>query len=108
MRPRLRTDGSLRIRAQRRSFESCGPDLSFEPHRRITTRGGRMKYMLQVRFNGADAVIGGLPAPEQEKITAEFQAIRRTSGVLDANQLEAPGTATTVRGSDGQTGTTDV
>jgi hypothetical protein len=66
-----------------------------------------MKYMLQVRFNGADAVIRGLPAHEQEKINAEFQAIQRTSGVLDANQLEAPGTATTVRVSDGQTVTTD-
>lgn len=62
-----------------------------------------MKYMLQVRFEGADAAIGKLPADEQEKITAEFQEVRRTSGVLDANQLEAPGTATTVRVSDGRT-----
>jgi hypothetical protein len=29
-------------------------------------QGDRVKYMLQVRFNGADAVIGGLPAAEQE------------------------------------------
>ena len=48
-----------------------------------------MKYMLQVRFNGADAVIHELPADEQEKITAEFIAIRKSSGVLDGNQLEA-------------------
>ncbi len=46
-----------------------------------------MKYMLQVRFNGADAAIGRLPADEQQKVTAEFEAIRRSPGVLDGNQL---------------------
>ena len=56
-----------------------------------------MKYMLQVRFNGADAVIGGLPADEQEKVTAEFEAIRRSPGVLDGNQLQAASAAATVR-----------
>ena len=62
-----------------------------------------MKYMLQVRFNGADAVIGGLSADEQEKLTAEFIAIRKSFGVLDGNQLEAPSSASTVRVRDGQT-----
>jgi hypothetical protein len=62
-----------------------------------------MKYLLQIRFNGADAVIRTLPAGEQEKITAEFIAIRKSSGVLDGNQLEAPSSATTVRVDDGQT-----
>jgi hypothetical protein len=62
-----------------------------------------VKYMIQVRFNGADAVIRGLPSDEQNKITAEFQAIRQQSGVLDGNQLEPPGTAKTVRVDDGQT-----
>lgn len=66
-----------------------------------------MKYMLQVRFDGADAAIGRLPADEQDKITAEFQAVRRASGVLDANQLQPPGTATTVRVSDGETVVTE-
>jgi hypothetical protein len=66
-------------------------------------RGNHMKYMLQVRFNGADAVIGGLPAAEQEKVTAEFEAIRTASGVLDGNQLEAASATTTVRVSGGQT-----
>ena len=51
--------------------------------------GDRVKYMLQVRFNGADEVIGKLPAEEQEKVTAEFIAIRESSGVLDGNQLQA-------------------
>ena len=46
-----------------------------------------MKYMLQVRFNGADAVIGSLPAQEQQNVRAEFEAIRRFPGVLDGNQL---------------------
>jgi hypothetical protein len=62
-----------------------------------------MKYMIQVRFNGADAVIHGLPGDEQDKITAEFQAIRQLSGVLDGNQLESTGTAKTVHVNDGQT-----
>ena len=62
-----------------------------------------MKYMLQVRFNGADAAIGRLPADEQEKITAEFEAIRRSPGVLDGNQLQAASAATTVRVNGGQT-----
>ena len=62
-----------------------------------------MKYMLQVRFNGADAVIHSLPAGEQEKITAEFVAVRKSSGVLDGNQLDARSSAKTVRVNDGQT-----
>ena len=62
-----------------------------------------MKYMLQVRFNGADAGIGGLPADEQEKITAEFEAIRQSPGVLDGNQLRAGSAGVTVRVSGGQT-----
>lgn len=61
-----------------------------------------MKYMLQVRFNGADAVIRGLPADEQDQITAEFMAVRETSGVLDGNQLDAAGAARTVRVSGGR------
>ena len=61
-----------------------------------------MKYMLQVRFNGADAVIGGLPAGEQAKVTAEFQAIRQVPGVLDGNQFDPAGAATTVRMDDGR------
>lgn len=56
-----------------------------------------MKFMLQVRFNGADKAIGELPAGDQEKVTAEFEEIRRSSGVLDGNQLQAAGTAATVR-----------
>ena len=61
-----------------------------------------MKYLMQVRFNGADAVIHELPADEQAAITAEFQAVRTLPGVLDGNQLEATGNARTVRVDDGQ------
>jgi hypothetical protein len=56
-----------------------------------------MKFLLQVRFNGADKVIGELLAGEQQKVTAEFEAIRRSPGVLDGSQLQAAGTAATVR-----------
>jgi hypothetical protein len=62
-----------------------------------------MKYLIQVRFNGADAVIRGLPDEEQNKITAEFRAVRALSGVLDGSQLDPPSAAKTVRVDDGQT-----
>ncbi|MFZ1994773.1 MAG: YciI family protein [Solirubrobacteraceae bacterium] len=56
-----------------------------------------MKYMLQVRFNGADLAISKLPSDEQQAISAEFEAIGRLEGVLDGNQLQPLSTATTVR-----------
>ena len=62
-----------------------------------------MKFLLQVRFNGADKVIGALPAEEQQKVTAEFEAIRQSPGVLDGNQLQAASEAATVRVEDGTT-----
>ena len=62
-----------------------------------------MKFLLQVRFDGADKVIGALPAEEQKKVTSEFEAIRRSPGVLDGNQLQAASEAATVRVKDGQT-----
>jgi hypothetical protein len=61
-----------------------------------------MKFLLQVRFNGADNVIGELPAEEQQQVTAEFEAIRQSRGVLDGNQLQPASTAATVRVEDGQ------
>jgi hypothetical protein len=56
-----------------------------------------MKFMLQVRFNGADKEIGELSAGDQEKVTAEFEEISRSPGVLDGNQLQAASTAATLR-----------
>src|SRR5690348_3112224 len=55
-----------------------------------------MKFLLQIRFNGADTMIGELPAEEQHKVTAKFEAIRQSPGVLDGNQLQAASTAATV------------
>src|SRR5260370_35576324 len=62
-----------------------------------------MKFLLQVRFNHADKVIGALPAEEQKKVTGEFEAIRQFPGVLDGNQLQPASEATTVRVKDGTT-----
>jgi hypothetical protein len=62
-----------------------------------------MKFLLQVRFSGADKVIGAFSAEEQKKVTSEFEAIRRSPGVLDGNQLQAASVAATVRVKDGQT-----
>jgi hypothetical protein len=56
-----------------------------------------MRFLLKVRFKGADTVIAELPAAEQQTVTAEFEAIRRSAGVIDGNQLQAAGTAATVR-----------
>jgi hypothetical protein len=61
-----------------------------------------MKFLLQVRFNGADQVIGAFTAEEQKKVTGEFEAIRQSPGVLDGNQLQAASTASTVRVEDGR------
>jgi len=66
-----------------------------------------MKYMLQVRFNGADIVIGRLSAREQQHVRAEFEAIRQSSGVLDGSQLQVASAAATVRVEDGQTQVTE-
>ena len=66
-----------------------------------------MKYMLQIRFNGADAAISQLPVDEQQAIFAEFEAIGEVVGVLDGNQLQGVSTATTVRVHDGQTHLTE-
>ena len=66
-----------------------------------------MKFMLQVRFHGADHAIAALPAEEQQQVTAEFEAIRHAAGVLDGNQLQAAGTAATVRVDGGRTRVTD-
>ncbi|HEX5299891.1 MAG TPA: YciI family protein [Streptosporangiaceae bacterium] len=61
-----------------------------------------MKFLLQIRFNGADKVIGALSAADQQKVTDEFIAIRQSPGVLDGNQLQAADEAATVCVKDGQ------
>ena len=62
-----------------------------------------MKYMLQVRFNGAAIAIDRLPDGERQKVFAEFEAISEAPGVLDGNQLQPVGAGATVRVHDGET-----
>jgi hypothetical protein len=66
-----------------------------------------MKYMLQIRFNGAQAELDKLPPHEQHAIFAEYMGISQMQGVLDGNQLQPTDTAKTVRVKDGQTLITD-
>lgn len=61
-----------------------------------------MKYMLQVRFNGADVAISKLPPDEQRAVSDAFEAIGRLPDVLDGNQLQPLSTAVTVRVNDGE------
>ena len=62
-----------------------------------------MKYMIQIYLNDSMAQIAKLPQGEQESIYDEYSAISQTPGVIDGNQLQPSGTATTVRVRDGQT-----
>lgn len=66
-----------------------------------------MKYMIQIYLNDSMTQIAKLPEGEQESVYDEYRAISQTPGVIDGNQLQAPGTATTVRVHDGQTVTAD-
>lgn len=66
-----------------------------------------MKFLLQVRFNGADKVIAELPDGQRQVLTAEFEEIRRDAAVLDGNQLQPAATAVTVRVDGDLTQTTD-
>jgi len=63
-----------------------------------------MKYVLQVRFDGARAAaLDELPPHERNEIFAEYAGIRHAAGVLDGNQLQPPSTAVTVQVRDGRT-----
>lgn len=62
-----------------------------------------MKYMIQIYLNNSMAQIAKLPPGEQESIYDEYRAISQTPGVIDGNQLQPPGTATTVRVHGGET-----
>jgi hypothetical protein len=66
-----------------------------------------MKYVLQIRWGGADVAIGKLPRGEQRRVFAEFEAIPNAPGILDANQLQPVATASTVTFENGQTKVTD-
>jgi hypothetical protein len=62
-----------------------------------------MKYLLQVRFNGAQHQLEALPPHEQDAIATEYRSLRHAPDVLDGNQLEPAANATTVRVIDGAT-----
>ena len=47
-----------------------------------------MKYMLQIRSNGARAELEPLTTREQEAISTEYTDIGRLPGVLDRNELQ--------------------
>jgi hypothetical protein len=69
-----------------------------------------MKYMLQIRFDGALRELEKLTTREEEEeeaIFTEYRGISRLPGVLDGNQLQPAETATTVRVDDGETSITD-
>jgi hypothetical protein len=66
-----------------------------------------MRYLLQIYPGGATAEAERLPAAERDAILGEYQAIRRSAGVLGGDQLQPIETATTVRVQDGQTLLTD-
>lgn len=66
-----------------------------------------MKFILQVRFNGAQRQLEQLPTDEQQAIFAQYIAVGQTPGVLDGNQLQPADTAMTVKVRDGQVETAD-
>src|SRR5262249_42411485 len=82
----------------RRARRARGPVLTEHTTRKEHT----MKYMLQVRFNGAQAAIDRLPSAEQQAIFAEYAAVGQHPGVIHANQLHATDTAKTVEVKDGE------
>ena len=62
-----------------------------------------MKYMIQIYLNDSMAKIAELPEDEQESIYGEYRAISQAPGVIDGNQLQPAGAATTVRVLGGET-----
>jgi catechol 2,3-dioxygenase-like lactoylglutathione lyase family enzyme len=66
-----------------------------------------MKYMLQIRLNGALAELEKLTTRQQNAISDEYMGISRLPGVLHSNQLQPAETARTVRVHDGETLITD-
>lgn len=63
--------------------------------------------MLQIRWGGADAAISKLPADQQQKVFAEFEAILNMPGILEANQLQPVRTASMVTVENGETKVAD-
>src|SRR2546428_12653435 len=66
-----------------------------------------MQYMLLIYSSEAPDEFDSLPEAEQKAIYGEYLAISGAPGVRGGNQLQPSTTATTVRGEDGKTLTTD-
>ncbi len=66
-----------------------------------------MKYALLIYPGGTAEEFERMPEAEQSSILAEFLALRDEPGVLGAEQLQPPESATTVRAENGTTLTTD-
>jgi hypothetical protein len=66
-----------------------------------------MKYALLIYALSAAEEFEGLPEEERRSIVAEYLALAEAPGVVSAQQLQPPESATTLRVKDGQTLTTD-
>jgi hypothetical protein len=66
-----------------------------------------MKYLMQIYQGDALETQAGLPEEEQQRVWADYAAVRETPGVTSGEGLASPESATTVRVKDGQTLTTD-
>jgi hypothetical protein len=66
-----------------------------------------VKYALLIYPGEATSAAERLSEEEQRSITAEYLALREEPGVFGGARLEAAESATTVRGDDGRTLTTD-
>jgi hypothetical protein len=66
-----------------------------------------MKYLMQIYQGNALEVQAQLSKEEQQRVWADYAAIRETPGVASGEGLGLPDTATTVRVADGRTLITD-
>ena len=66
-----------------------------------------MKYALLIYPGTTLEAFEQLPAEKQQSIRGEYLALTREPGMLGAEQLQPPESATTVRVEDGKTLTTD-
>ena len=66
-----------------------------------------MKYLLQIYQGDALETQAGLPEHDQQRVWADYAAVRETQGVTPGEGLGLPETATTVRVVDGQPFITD-
>jgi hypothetical protein len=66
-----------------------------------------MKYMLLIHSGDAMSEFDQLPEERQQAVLGEYLAISSAPGVVDGNQLQPAGTATTVRVQGDETLVTD-